>query len=128
MSPESPTVFWTNLTCLPAPRFCQILPNMQQYFPNHWSMEIFFCIWDRRWSSDKCAWRLLYSPYLGSLGFNFYLDWWLLNKFGVVELLVALNFHKGTLPSHVVAFSFQKLCMFRRIRFLYTRDRLLYGY
>ena len=39
--PDLPTVFGTNQTFFPTPPFAQILPNMQ-YFPNHWSMEIFF--------------------------------------------------------------------------------------
>ena len=29
------TVFGTNLTFLPIPRFARILPNMQKSFPNH---------------------------------------------------------------------------------------------
>ena len=39
-SPDLTTVFGTNRSYLPTPRFAQILLNMQKYFPNHWSMEI----------------------------------------------------------------------------------------
>ena len=40
--PDLPTVFGTSLTSLPMPRFTWILPHMQKYFANHWSIQIFF--------------------------------------------------------------------------------------
>ena len=40
--PDHPTVFGTNLICLAMPRFARIFSNMQKYFPNHWSIQIFF--------------------------------------------------------------------------------------
>ena len=57
--------FRTNHTCSPTPRFARTVLNMQQFFHNHWSIQIFY-FWDRIWNSDECAWRCLY---LGSLGF-----------------------------------------------------------
>ena len=33
--------------CGPRPRFAWILPNMQYYFPNHWSMQIIFYLCDK---------------------------------------------------------------------------------
>ena len=44
--PDPPTVFGTNLTCLPTltSRFVWITPNIQQYFPNHWSIQVFFTV------------------------------------------------------------------------------------
>ena len=41
LAQDPPTVLGTNQTCSPAHLYDQLLPNMQ-YFPNHWSMQIYF--------------------------------------------------------------------------------------
>ena len=40
--PDPITEFEINLTCLPSPCFARILCNMQKYFSNHWSIQMFF--------------------------------------------------------------------------------------
>ena len=88
---DPPNVFGTNNTCLPTYRFARILPNMQRYFHNNWSMQISLresqsgkirtrknsvfghfsrsvFSWDRPWYSDECTRRLHYISYLDSLG------------------------------------------------------------
>ena len=62
-----------NHFCLTTPRFAPILPNMQ-YFPNHWSMQIFFHFWNKPWYSDNSLKITSYSLF-GKPGFcNFILS------------------------------------------------------
>ena len=96
--PDPPTIFGTNQTCLPTPRFAQILPSMQT-FPNHWSMQIFL---PSGIGSDILM--TLFEGYIilfilvGWLLLNFYLKW--KKKFSVrsfTEINSFISFHIGIL-------------------------------
>ena len=68
LTPESPTVFWTNQTCYPTPLFSQIFP-ICNIFP--------IIRPDRPWCSDESVWRLLFYSLFGQPGFC------LINSFSV---------------------------------------------
>ena len=61
-------VFGTKQTCPPALFYAQFFPNMQ-YFPNHWSMQIFFTSGIDSDILMKVFQDYMYILYLGSLGF-----------------------------------------------------------
>ena len=71
---DFPTVFGTNLVCLPTPHFARIFFNIQNYFPNHWSIQIFLTAWKvpksahSDWIRRDTKYFSVFSPNAGKYG------------------------------------------------------------
>ena len=53
-SQTPPTVFGTNLNCLPTLQFARIVSNVQKLFSQSLTHEDFFYFWDRPGCFDEC--------------------------------------------------------------------------